>query len=205
MRFPQPVFASPNFIDCRNDHILGLMWPSARQGLKENALSADPPFKALSGLRLVLDAEIAVVAGRSLDVVVAWVKRHGLPEPGAAALALEDRVRQAHPRFRCEPVARGQGFAPDAFDRGEGVTAVPPAVRRYIAGDIPGGVGATDPTLVASLKRKAEWCDTQPPPKPRNEHPLGRPLTVVMREPQRTAEVAEVALAAPDPGRRFPV
>jgi hypothetical protein len=203
VRFPQPVFASPNFIDCRNDHILGLMWPSARQGLAENALAADPPLRVLTGLRLVSEAEIAVVPGRSLDVVVAWVKRHGMPDPGAPrwpwAIAY-DRIVHA---FDTNLWREGQGFAPHSFDRGQGVPSVPPAVRRYVAGDIPEGTGGTEPALVASLARKAEWCDAQPK-EPQGERSLGHPLSIALSAPERVAQIAEALLQFQTPEGDFP-
>ncbi|MHB9033813.1 MAG: hypothetical protein ACYC6L_12295 [Anaerolineae bacterium] len=157
VRFPQPVFASPNFIDCRNDHILGLMWPSVRQGLPENALSAQPPLKASQGLRLRINAEIAVVPGRSLDVVAAWVKRKGLPEPGAPRWPWKVAYDKFMRAFDTNLWRAGQGFAPGAFDRGNGVPAVPACVRAYIE-------KGEDRALAASLKLKADWCDAQPKP-----------------------------------------
>ncbi|MHB1355436.1 MAG: hypothetical protein ACYCZF_05615 [Anaerolineae bacterium] len=198
VRFPQPVFASPNFIDCRNDHIMGLMWPSVRQGLNENTLSANPALKASPGLRLVLAAEIAVVAGRSLDVVVAWVKRKGLPEPGLPRWPWKTVYDKTLHALDTNLFREGKGFAPSAFDRGEGVPVVPPIVRQYIAEGL-------DRVLAESLKRKAEWCDAQPrPPQSEQNNPAARPFIIAMNEPERIIEVAEIMLAIQTPEGDFP-
>ena len=43
-RYPQPVFASPNFVDRRNNHLMGPMLPLLERGQPGNALEADPPL-----------------------------------------------------------------------------------------------------------------------------------------------------------------
>lgn len=79
--YPQPVYASPNFIDRTNTHVMGLMIPSAAWGAEENALEADPPLELRTNSVVRFEAEIFLAKGDSLDVMVDWVKRHGLPEP----------------------------------------------------------------------------------------------------------------------------
>jgi len=81
-RYPQPVYASPNFIDRKNNHIMGLMLPSVAWGtLRENILEADPPLELQTNSLIRLEAEVFLVEGNSLNVLVEWVKRYGLPEP----------------------------------------------------------------------------------------------------------------------------
>ena len=76
---PQPVFASPNFVDRRNNHLMGLMVPDVEAESQENQVYAEPPLELHLEQRVQFDAEIFLVDGDSLDVMVDWVKRHGLP------------------------------------------------------------------------------------------------------------------------------
>lgn len=197
LRFPQPVFASPNFIDCRNDHILGLMWPSVRQGLKENALSADPPVTVRKGFRMRLNADIAVVSGTSLDVVVAWVQRHGMPDPGEPRYPWREAYERIMRACNSNLWIEGEGWARRWAYRGQGDPVVPAEVRRYVAeGD--------DPELVAGLKAKIAWCEAQEREAPSRDHPLGRPLGAMLAQPERTTEFADALLSMQTEEGDFP-
>ena len=79
----QPVFAAPDFIDRRDASLMGLMYPSVTWGLKEGELKADPAIR-LPGSGLNLQAEIGVCKGNSMDMVIEWITRNGLPDPGPA-------------------------------------------------------------------------------------------------------------------------
>lgn len=201
VRYPQPVFASPNFIDCRNDHILGLMWPSVRQGLSENALSARD-FKAASGLRFVFDAEIAVVPGRSLDVVVAWIKRHGLPEPGAPRWPWQEAYDKIIRAYDTNLWVEGQGWVRRWMFRGQGDLYVPDCVRSYIA-------TGTDTALVASFKRKVTWVEVQlkaaPEQAPKSDWALtANPYGTVRARPELAVKIANMLLDIQTPEGDFP-
>ena len=78
---PQPVFASPNFIDKRDDNLMGLMFPSAGMGMEENSLKASPALR-MPRKGIEFDAQIVVVKGTSLDAITNWVQRDNLPDPG---------------------------------------------------------------------------------------------------------------------------
>ncbi|MHB9033049.1 MAG: hypothetical protein ACYC6L_08375 [Anaerolineae bacterium] len=201
VRFPQPVFASPNFVDCRNDHILGLMWPSVRQGLAENALAA-VDFKAQAGLRFVFDAEIAVVPGCSLDVVVAWVQRHGMPDPGEPRWPWQEAYLKIIRAFNTNLWVEGQGWARSWMFRGQGDLYVPDCVRTYIA------KGADQP-LVDSLKRKVAWVEEQLKAKPEKAPAsewslLASPYAAVVAQPEKTVEIANQLLTLQTPEGDFP-
>jgi hypothetical protein len=79
----QPVFAAPDFIDRRDASLMGLMYPSVTWGLKEGELKADPAI-SLPRSGLNLQAEIGVCKGNSMDMVIEWITRNGLPDPGPA-------------------------------------------------------------------------------------------------------------------------
>lgn len=86
-RYLQPVYASPNFLDRANNQLMGLMLPSVAWGLEENTPpihSTKPgpaPMELSPANPIHLEAEVFLTKGNSLDALVAWVKRQGLPEP----------------------------------------------------------------------------------------------------------------------------
>ena len=96
--FPQPVFASPNFIDRMNNHLMGLMVPSVESETEENKVYADPPLELYLDQRIEFDAELFLSEGNSLQAVVDWVKRHGLPdiEPRWSFRETLDRIASAY-------------------------------------------------------------------------------------------------------------
>ena len=77
----QAVFASPNFIDRMNNHIMGLMVPDARIEGHENEVYATHPLELKIGQRIEFDAQVWLTSGKSLDAVVDWVHLNGLPKP----------------------------------------------------------------------------------------------------------------------------
>ena len=80
---PQPVFASPNFVDRMNNQLMGLMIPDASIEGHENELWAENALELRIGQKIVFNAELWLTKGNSVDVVTEWVLRNGLPEPAA--------------------------------------------------------------------------------------------------------------------------
>jgi hypothetical protein len=163
IRCPQPVFATPNFVDRRSHHLLGLMLPSARWGLKENELKADPPIKVPRGTRLTLDAQLSVVNGTSLDVIMDWVKRNGMPDPGPPRYEWNDAMERIAKAYNSNLWIEGKGWG----FRGQGAPHVPESVSHYIE-------HGTDPEMVSGLSEKAAWCQKQ-------ERPLIKPDVAHLR------------------------
>ena len=98
IRNPQPVFASPNFIDKRNEHLMGLIFPTSGSGMKENHLSADGNL-VFPGQGVRFQSSITVTKGNSLDALVHWVKKEGLPSPGIPRFdkeELTEKIAQAY-------------------------------------------------------------------------------------------------------------
>ncbi len=155
IRCPQPVFATPNFVDRMNHHLLGLMLPSARWGLRENQLEADPAVIVPRGTKLNLDATISVVKGTSVDVVIDWVKRNGMPDPGAPRYGWEHALERIAKAYNTHLWIEGQGWG----FRGKGSPSVPQFVSDYIRR---GG----ESEIVRGLKDKAAWCLKQQGGKP---------------------------------------
>lgn len=79
---PAAVFASSNFIDAQDNHLMGIFAPSVPDHTPENALVAEKPFKLAAGKSVRLAASIEVKSDSStvLDAVDSWVARHGLPD-----------------------------------------------------------------------------------------------------------------------------
>lgn len=148
--YPQPVFATPNFIDRSDNSLLGLMLPDAVGEETENRMESSPGLVFHLGQELVMDAEIAVSRGNSLQAVVDWVGRHGLNEIGKADDF--DRVMERIARaYDTNLWLDGRGFGcaqnPESF-----APRVPDFLRRYTSEH-------EGEALAASLKKKIDFCD----------------------------------------------
>ncbi len=123
---PQPVFASPNFIDRRNNHLMGLMIPDVDVEAHENQVYAEPPLELHLDQRIEFDAEIFLVEGDSLDVVVDWVKRHGLPQvsPRWPLTETLDRIARA---YNSHLWHEGRGWGTEQTPKGVG--PLPASIR----------------------------------------------------------------------------
>lgn len=194
LRCPQPIFATPNFVDRKSHHLFGLMWPSARWGLAENALKADPPIQLRKGLELKLDGQITIVPGTSLDVVVDWAKRHGLPEPGAPRWPWLEVLDRSANAYNTNLWVEGQGFG----YRGQGNPVVPEYVKWYMA-------HGRNTRLVADLQAKVDWCQVQVyQPAPASMPPEAQPQFFVLSQPEKAGGLAEVLLQLQTPEGDFP-
>lgn len=152
---PQPVFASPNFIDRQNNHLMGLMIPDVEIEAQENQVYREPPLELHLDQRVEFDAEIFLVEGDSLEVITAWVKRHGMPEPPEPRWPLPEalhRIAQAYHELYWH---EGRGFGVEQHERGVR-PSVPRFIERYIAENLPS-------PLAQELKAKVDWCRGQMP------------------------------------------
>jgi hypothetical protein len=98
-RYPQPVYASPDFCNRANQHLMGLMLPSSAQDGEENEVYPRAAKPVVLGTQFHFSAEVFLAEGNSLDVVTDWVQRHGLPQPPAPRQPLEtvlERIAQAY-------------------------------------------------------------------------------------------------------------
>jgi uncharacterized repeat protein (TIGR01451 family) len=81
---PSAVFASPNFVEHQENHLMGLLLPSAPVWLKPNSLEAvDTPYLIKAGAPLRLECWIACVtpAAQSVDCLSRWFATFGVPDP----------------------------------------------------------------------------------------------------------------------------
>ncbi|MCE5258050.1 MAG: hypothetical protein LLG44_03205, partial [Chloroflexi bacterium] len=193
LRCPQPVFAVPNFIDRRDQSLLGIMWPSARWGMSENALAAEPAIKVRKGLKLELKAEISAVKGKSLDVVCDWVRRHGMPEPGKPRYEWYDALNRIARAYNSNLWIEGQGWG----FRGTGSPVVPEFVSWYAE-------HGSEVATAEGLRAKIAWVKAQKlEPQPKRD-PLSQPHSLILAKPEQAREIAEALLALQTPEGDFP-
>jgi len=161
--YAQPVFASPNFIDRQNNHLLGLMLPDAWGEADENKVYADQPLELHPGQSIVFEATLFLCSGDSLDGVVEWVKQNGLPEVPEPRWPLVEALHRIASAYNSRFWYEGKGFGNaqfPAFIR----PYEPRFLQRYV-----NEYGATP--LGQELKAKLEWCRQHPHyVKPRLHH-----------------------------------
>lgn len=80
---PSAVFASPNYFEGHNNHLMGLFLPSVPEWVKENERQAATPYELKPNQPLTLTAYIYAdgEAKDALAVVDKWFEIFGVPEP----------------------------------------------------------------------------------------------------------------------------
>jgi hypothetical protein len=107
---PQPVFATPNFIDRMNNQLMGLMVPDATIEGHENEIYAEIPLETKIDQEINFDAEIWISQGNSMDVVMDWIGRHGLPDPGPPRWSYEETLEKIANAYNTNLWHEGEGF-----------------------------------------------------------------------------------------------
>jgi len=150
---PQPVFASPNFIDRMNNQLMGLMVPDASIEGHENEVYAEIPLELKIDQEIHFDAEIRITEGNGVDAMVEWVKQNGLPDPGEPRWSLEETLDLIANAYNTNFWHEGEGFG--IYQRStRAYPNVPAFMDRYIQ--------ENSKTLLAQeLKKKVEWSRKQ--------------------------------------------
>jgi hypothetical protein len=81
---PAAVFASPNFIERQDNHLMGLFLPSVPSWMSSNAVeavAAPYPFKRQTPLRLEAWITGVALARQSIACLPRWFETFGVPEP----------------------------------------------------------------------------------------------------------------------------
>lgn len=80
---PSAVFASPDWFEGRNAHLMGLFLPSVPQWVKENQRIASTPYQLAKGKNLVLRAYIYATSSAkdALSAMDKWFALFGVPAP----------------------------------------------------------------------------------------------------------------------------
>ena len=150
---PQPVFATPNFIDRMNNNLMGLMIPDATVDGHQNEVYAAQPLELRIGQQINFDAEIWLSKGNSLDVVTDWVKQHGLPKetPKWTYKETLDNIAKA---YNSNLWHEGEGFGIKQRSTDKMSTNVPEFLKRYISEN-------KNTQLTKELQKKVAWCLAQ--------------------------------------------
>jgi hypothetical protein len=156
-RYLQPVYASPNFLDRANNHLMGLSLPSVAWGAEENippqrGIKPGPAALELTpGNPIHIEAEIFLAKGNSLDVLVDWVKRHGLPEPPAPRYPLAEAMDRIARQYNTSFWHEGRGWGKTA----EQANPNPPAFLERYARE------GRDRETAKGLAEKIAWAHQQ--------------------------------------------
>ncbi len=152
---PQPVFAAPNYVERRNNSLLGLMVPDVREESEENKPMADVAMELHIGQYINLDAEIFLVKGNSLDVLCDWVQRYGLPAVENPRWGLAEALDRIARSYNGHLWHEGQGFGIYQDEHHNSIQPVAPDfLRRYAAEHAEEPIGR-------ELAEKIAWCDAQ--------------------------------------------
>jgi hypothetical protein len=157
---PQPVFASPNFLDRRNNHLLGLMVPDAGSEDQENRVEAEPPLELHLEQRIAFNAEIFLCEGNSLDVLVAWVQRNGMPAPPLPRWPLPEALHRIATAYATHLWHEDRGFG-----NGQTPNDIRPHPPRFAARYLE---QFADSAPARDLQAKVEWCRSQSPQEERS-------------------------------------
>lgn len=97
---PTAVFASPNFVEGCNNHLMGLCLPSIPQWLKPNTLLADEPYELAPDKPLTLASAVyAEGKGDVLRSTDLWLERYGTPPLPPKAHSYEETMGMAMEAF----------------------------------------------------------------------------------------------------------
>lgn len=151
---PQPVFATPNFIDRMNNNLMGLMIPDASVEGRENEVSASLPIELKIGQMINFDAEIWLSEGRSLEVMLDWVKRHGLPKPPEPRWSFKETLDKIANAYNTNLWHEGEGFGIKQRPQDKIYPGVPGFLERYIKEN-------KGTQLAKELQAKVDWCRSQ--------------------------------------------
>jgi len=91
---PSAVFASPNWLDSKEHHLLGLFVPGVPKHVAENSLRAHTPVEVPAGAEIAISAQIfALPAQHAVDAVDLYLKEHGVPQPTTKPMSPEATIK----------------------------------------------------------------------------------------------------------------
>ena len=119
----------------------------------ENQVYADPPLELHPEQRIEFDAEIFLCEGRSLNVLVDWVQRHGMPEPPAPRWPLPEALERIARAYTTHLWHAGKGFGTP--QRNAVGPSLPRFAERFLR-EYP------DSAFAGALREEIAWCRMQP-------------------------------------------
>jgi hypothetical protein len=156
---PQPVFATPNFIDRMNNNLMGLMIPDATVEGHENEVYSSLPVEFKIGQMINFDAEIWLSKGTSLDVMIDWVKNHGLPKPPEPKWSYKETLDKIANAYNTNMWHEGEGFGIKQRPENKIRPGVPQFLDRYVKEN-------KGTKLAKELQVKMDWCRSQQADRP---------------------------------------
>lgn len=101
------VFASPNWHEKQQNHLMGLFLPAAGDWVEENCLEASTPYTLKANRQLKISAHIIIDGNGSIsDAVSHWTDVYGAPEPLEPPRSDENQLALSRDGFMC--VARNK-------------------------------------------------------------------------------------------------
>lgn len=158
---PQPVFASPNFVDRKNNHLMGLMVPDASIEGHENEVNAQIPLELKVGQMINFDAELWLSKGNAVAVLTDWVKRRGLPEPSEPRWSYTETLNRIANAYNTNFWHKGKGFGIIQRPEHKIKPNVPNFLNRYLKEN-------KNTKLARNLSEKVEWSREQADKKTSN-------------------------------------
>ncbi len=149
--YAQPVFATPNFIERMNNSLLGLMIPDVKAESEANKPFADVPLELHIGQHITWDADIYITRGNSLDVMVDWLKRAGMPAV-TPRWADEDALERFANAYNTNLWHEGRGWGALQEPDWKPSVQVPAFLRRWVAEH-------EGTQLAKELAEKIAWAD----------------------------------------------
>lgn len=149
---PQPVFASPNFVDRKNNHLMGLMVPDASVEGHENEVFAKIPLELKIDQTINFDAELWLSDGSSVDVLTDWIVHNGLPKPSATRWSYEEILDRISNAYNTNFWHEGEGFGIIQRPEHKIKPNIPKFLLRYVSEN-------RNTKLSKELQQKIDWSD----------------------------------------------
>ena len=94
------VFASPNWHEKQQNHLMGLFLPAAGDWVEENCLEASTPYTLEANRQLTISAHIIINGNASISNAVShWTELYGAPEPLEPPRSDEEQLALARDGF----------------------------------------------------------------------------------------------------------
>ena len=123
------VFASPNWHEKQQNHLMGLFLPAPGDWVEENCLEASTPYALKANRQLTISAHIIIDGNASIcDAISHWTDVYGAPEPLEFPRSDEDQLALSRHGFmravRDETTGKSQPFAESAPANIPGIAAL---------------------------------------------------------------------------------
>ncbi|NOR74343.1 MAG: hypothetical protein GQ525_04210 [Draconibacterium sp.] len=163
----QPVFASPNFVDRKNNQLMGLMVPDASIEGHENEITAEIPLELKIGQEINFDAELWIGKGNSVNAISDWVIRKGLPKPSEPKWTYEETLDKIANAYNTNFWHEGEGFGIHQRAEHKIRPNVPGFLKRFVDEN-------KSTKLAKELNKKIQWSEekTKPTLKGNNNETL---------------------------------